>query len=61
MVGLDDKRAHRKVNEPTIFHACKFIAFQAGDCRGTVSTKEGDLLQKEMYENGVGLVWIAFS
>ena len=45
--------SHNKVNEPKIFHECKFTAFQDGDCRGTVSAKEGDLLQKEMFENGV--------
>ena len=53
MAGLEGKRAHRKVNELKIFHKCKFIAFQAGDCRGTVSAKEGDFLQKKMFENGV--------
>ena len=53
MTGLEGKRAHRKVNELKIFHKRKFIAFQAGDCRGTVPAEEGDLLQKEMYEKGV--------
>ena len=54
MVGLEGKPAHSKVNEPKIFHECKFIiAFQVGDCRGTVSAKEGDLLHRVMYENGV--------
>ena len=61
MVEAKGKRAHSKVNEPKIFHACKFNAFQAGDCRGTVSAKEGDLLHREMFENGVWWVWIVFS